>query len=201
MVLEMRALGFAYDPAVPVFAGWSWSAPPGVVQLLGGDGAGKTTALQLLAGVLAPTAGEIRGVAAERFWFDLRDPQALGSRERPVAQWADGVLAQHHRADRAALQAQLQDWGLAEHWHKPLLALSTGTLRKAVMAVAMASGAPLVLLDEPLSGLDKPSIRHLQQVLAEAAPLVQARGQHWVLAHYEPLLDGGAAVHTVHLPS
>ena len=200
MALEMRALGFAYDPAVPVFAGWSWSARPGVVQLLGGDGAGKTTALQLLAGALAPASGEVRCDTAERFWFDLRDAQALGPRERPVGQWADGVLARHPRADRAVLQAQLQGFGLAEHWHKPLLALSTGTLRKAVMAVGMASGAALVLLDEPLSGLDKPSIRHLRQALADAAPVLQAQRRHWVIAHYEPLLPEGGAVRTVWLP-
>lgn len=201
MVLEMHGVGFAYDPAAPVFSGWSWRAPPGLVQLLGGDGAGKTTALQLLAGVLAPTAGEIRGAAAERFWFDLRDPQALGPREQAAAQWAEGLLAQHPRAERAALQAHLQGFGLAEHWHKPLLALSTGTLRKAVMAAGMASGAPLVLLDEPLSGLDKPSVRYLLQALAEAAPALQARGQHWVLAHHEALLAPGAAVQAIALPA
>lgn len=201
MVLEMRGVGFAYDPAVPLLDGWSWSAPPGLVQLLGGDGAGKTTALQLLAGALAPTAGEICRGAADHFWFDLRNPLALGPREQSAADWAEGTLAQHPRADHAALQVHLQGFGLAEHWHKPLLALSTGTLRKAVMAVGMASGAALVLLDEPLSGLDKPSIRHLLQALAEAAPVVQAQQRHWVLAHYEALLPPGAAVQAIHLPA
>ena len=199
MVLEMRDVGFAYDPAVPVFSGWSWSTAPGIVQVVGGDGEGKTTALQLLAGVLQPSSGDVLG-AADRFWFDLRTPQALGPREQPAAQWAERVLAQHPRVDRATLQAHLQGFGLMEHWHKPLLALSTGTLRKAVMAVGMASGAQLVLLDEPLSGLDKSSIRYLLQALAQAAPALQAQQRHWVLAHHEVLLPPGAAVQTVSLP-
>ncbi|QNP48116.1 hypothetical protein [Diaphorobacter aerolatus] len=51
--------------------------------------------------------------------------------------------------------------------HKPLLALSTGSLRKLWMAAAWASGAAITLIDEPLAALDKPSMRYVQETLNE----------------------------------
>ena len=43
--------------------------------------------------------------------------------------------------------AHIADWSLEPHWHKPFLALSTGTQRKVFMAAALACGAPLLLTD------------------------------------------------------
>ena len=51
--------------------------------------------------------------------------------------------------------------------HEPLLALSTGSLRKLWMAAAWASGAALTLIDEPLAALDRPSERYVQLALNE----------------------------------
>ena len=64
--------------------------------------------------------------------------------------------------------------------------LSTGTRRKLLMAAALASGAQLTLIDEPVAGLDRASIRYLCQALADTA---QAPDRALVVAHYEAL-DG-----------
>ena len=67
---------------------------------------------------------------------------------------------------------------------KPFYALSSGTQRKIFMAAALASGATLTLIDEPLGGLDRASIQYLQEALAARA----ADTQRLVLvAHYEVL--------------
>lgn len=87
--------------------------------------------------------------------------------------WSAATLAEH-----------LQGWRLAEHVGKPFYALSSGTQRKIFMAAALASGATLTLIDEPLGGLDRASIQYLQEALAARA----ADTQRLVLvAHYEVL--------------
>ena len=60
------------------------------------------------------------------------------------------------------------------------------------MALGLASGAQLVLLDEPLSGLDKPALAFVPQALRQAAQRFAQSGRYLVVAHYEPLLDADA---------
>ena len=66
--------------------------------------------------------------------------------------------------------------------------LSSGSQRKVLLAAALANGAVLTLLDEPLAALDKPSISYLLQALeAEArAPML---GRAVLVAHYDALGD------------
>ena len=57
-------------------------------------------------------------------------------------------------------------------------------VRKVLMAGALASGAPLTLIDEPVAGLDKPSIQYLARALTSVAA---QPGRLVVVAHYETL--------------
>ena len=116
------------------------------------------------------------------------------------AQWAQALAAHHARWDAAVLADLQQGLDVAQHWHKPLLALSTGSLRKTVMALALASGAKLVLLDEPLSGLDKPAIAFVEQTMQAAAQRFADEGRYLVVAHYEALLPAAGKVQLVPLP-
>jgi ATPase subunit of ABC transporter with duplicated ATPase domains len=69
------------------------------------------------------------------------------------------VLWQHH----------IDGFGMAPHAAKTLYMLSTGMRRKAALAAVLASGAALLLLDEPTAGLDGPSIAWLVQALQARA--------------------------------
>jgi ABC-type Mn2+/Zn2+ transport system ATPase subunit len=75
-------------------------------------------------------------------------------------------------------------FALAEHLAKPFHALSTGTRRKVCMAAALASGAPLTLIDDPIAGLDKPSVTYLAQALNSCADQPE---RAVVVAHHAPL--------------
>ena len=66
-----------------------------------------------------------------------------------------------------ALTAQLEGFALHEHLDKRLEMLSTGTRRKLRLAAALASGATLVLLDDPGAALDARSQRHLAEALRQ----------------------------------
>ena len=208
-MLQWNAVEFSYPKSAPLLAGWRWQAEPGMVQLVDGESAGKTTALQLLAGALAPRAGAVLvdgntpaqlQQAHDVFWHEPRLPATMPADTTTPAQWAQALAAHHVRWDAAVLADVQQGLDIAQHWHKPLLALSTGSLRKAVMALALASGAKLVLLDEPLSGLDKPAIAFVEQALQAAAQRFADEGRYLVVAHYEALLPAQGKVQLVPLP-
>ena len=84
-----------------------------------------------------------------------------------------------------AMAELVEGFELAPHLAKPLYMLSTGSKRKVLMAAALASGAPLTLIDEPVAGLDHGSVRYLCQALA--ATSAAQPGRAIVVAHYEAL--------------
>lgn len=191
-VLQVQGLGFSH-PQQPVFAGWSARVGPGATLVQGGESSGKTTLLRLLAGALAPAQGQLvlNGTALVQapeayrrqvFWMDPRS-DALDA--LTVRAWLQTLPAQHAAWDAAALAAHVQGWGLEEHLDKGFYMLSTGSKRKVLMAAALASGAPLTLIDEPVAGLDHGSVRYLCQALA--ATSAAQPGRAIVVAHYEPL--------------
>ncbi len=176
-VLQAQALCFAYPGQPALFTHLSIDLPTGVTLLDGDTGSGKTTLLRLLAGDLRADSGRLTldgldpaadPVAYRRSLcaFDPRDPA-----------WDDltpaGLMAAQRAAhpglDESAWQRHLDGFGLSPHLAKPFYALSTGSRRKAGLAVALASGAALTLLDEPTAGLDAGSVAYLLRSLAEAA--------------------------------
>jgi ABC-type multidrug transport system ATPase subunit len=165
-LLELNHVDVGPAGGPVVLAGLSARVVPGLMLILGGDGAGKTTLLRLLAGELAPRAGEVRrSVAAEAvFWCDpLSDRHDARSGEAYLA-WQRG---RHAGWQDEALAHHVERFGLAEHLGKPLYALSAGTRRKLRLAAALASGAPLTLIDDPFAALDRRAVLHLLDAIED----------------------------------
>lgn len=181
----------------------SW--PAGLCLVCGGDGSGKTSVLQMLAGVLAPVAGQVQyrlmepalelalgpEKALDIFWRDPRAPLAAGEPEQTARAWAERQALQYRHWSAPDWQAHVQGLGLKAHLDKALYALSVGTLRKLWLAAAWASGAGLTLIDEPLAGLDKASVHYVQEALAQLSWAQQqrraTRARCVVVAHYDAL--------------
>lgn len=167
--------------------GWSHAWPAGLHLLSGGDGAGKSSLLRVLAGAQPPRAGQVERPgqgAGNVFWVDPRQPEAALEGAPTARQWLPGLQALYTRWDAGQWQTHVQHWQLEEAQDKPWHALSTGTARKLWMAAALASGAALVLIDEPIAGLDRPSVAYLRQVLADRSGQAQ---QCLLVAHYDDL--------------
>ena len=178
LLCRAREIGFAY-PGHALFAGLSFDLGSGLTLLRGGDGRGKTTLLRLLAGEIAPTAGQIERDAAPVF-FEL--PADAAHDDVLVRDWL-AARQQRFGGWRADIAADLiEDFGLAEHIDKPMYMLSTGSRRKAGLVAAAASQAALTLVDMPYAALDAPSSRLLSRLLADAA--AQAK-RAWVIADHE----------------
>lgn len=193
-LLQVENLHFRHPGSAPLLQGWSARLPAGATLLRGEAGSGKTTLLHLLAGALAPQQGTrvLAGVDCARapgayqrqvFWHDPRAAAPALHSATARAWWA-AQAARHATWSAAALAEQVQGFGLAPHLDKPMHQLSTGSQRKVLLAAALASGAALTLLDEPLAGLDRPSIDHLQRALCSAA---RQPGRALVVAHYADL--------------
>ncbi len=146
--------------------------------------------MRLLAGALPAASGTLQLKGANLgesplayrdrvFWIDPRSEakDALSPRA-----YFESIKAKFSGFDSHALDALITGLSLEEHVDKALYMLSTGSKRKVWMAAAMASGAELILIDDPFAALDKPSIRFMTHLLQEAS-LQSARA--WVISGYE----------------
>jgi ABC-type multidrug transport system ATPase subunit len=147
----------------PVLREFSASFDEGITLLAGANGSGKTTVLNLVAGVIAPDEGSISvlEVAADRakgrvFLAPSAAPSIPWLTGRAFIEFAASLF--DTREPRPAIDRIVEGLGLAPHIDKPLGEMSSGTAKKAVIASAFASGAPVLLFDEPTNELDAPSI-------------------------------------------
>lgn len=144
--------------------------PGEVVALVGGDGAGKTTLLRTVAGSVRASAGEVRAPGLKQIGFM---PTLAGVwRELTVDEniafvaSAQGVTGSDLRERRAAL---LEDTGLAAASGRLARDLSGGMRQKLAFSLAMLHRPPLLLLDEPSTGVDPVSRVELWRMIAQAA--------------------------------
>jgi ABC-2 type transport system ATP-binding protein len=159
--------------------------------LLGPNGAGKTTTLRMVAGLLAPDGGRIgvmgidlasEPAAAKQTMAYLPDDPMLYDKLKPMEYlefvaglW--GVAAQ----DAAPRATELLDWlDLSKHAHELTEGFSRGMKQKLALAGALIHSPQLLILDEPLTGLDAAAARQVKDLLLNH---VQAGGTVILTTH------------------
>ncbi len=173
-LIEVAALAAGYDGR-PAISGVTFSLGAGErMALLGPNGGGKTTLLRALLAELAPLAGELRvGVRcatvpqAERSQLDYPvsalDVATMGALSR-LPWWR-----RPGRRDRGVALEALERVGLADLAHETFGKLSGGQRQRALIARSLVQEAQVLLLDEPFSGLDRPSSESLEALIASLA--------------------------------
>jgi ABC-2 type transport system ATP-binding protein len=178
-------------------------APGSVFGLLGPNGAGKTTALRMIVRVLAPDSGRVEVFGQdERGLLDRVGymPEERGLYPRMVLEEQLLLFACLKGLERAAAARALGPWlerlGLAEWRRRRLNELSKGMQQKAQLVATLLHDPDLLVLDEPMSGLDPLAADQVRDVLVEW----RARGRTVVLSSHqmdtvERLCDSIALVH------
>jgi ABC-2 type transport system ATP-binding protein len=153
----------------------SFTASGGVIGLLGHNGAGKSTTLKLCGGFSTPSAGTVRifGEDARRNPDVFRRIGIVPDHSPPwpflTARQVVELSARLHRVSdyRAAAAAALETVGLQEAADRPVGDFSHGMRQRAKLAQALAHDPDLLLLDEPLNGLDPGQRNHVIELLIQ----------------------------------
>jgi ABC-type Mn2+/Zn2+ transport system ATPase subunit len=186
-VIEVLGLSGGYAPGRTAISDVSFAAGRGqIVGVLGPNGGGKTTLFRALLGELPICSGEIRlpGRPAyvpqtERARLDFPvsafDVVLMGAYGRTP--WFRRVA----RADREAARAVLERVGLAAEGDASFGALSGGQRQRVLIARALLQQASLLLLDEPLSGVDGVSAARIEALFGE----LRAEGRTLLVATHD----------------
>jgi ABC-2 type transport system ATP-binding protein len=171
-----------------------------IYGLVGPDGAGKTTTLRMLAGLLSPSGGQVRLMGRDPFGRDGAFREVLGYMPQQYSLYGDLTVdenlaffremfclerdAYRGRRERLLAMTRLQPYGA-----RRADALSGGMYKKLALACALLHQPKTLLLDEPTSGVDPVSRREFWDLLRDFV----AEGMAIVLA--TPYMDEAARCH------
>ena len=161
----------------PVLHDISFEVPPGTVcGYVGPNGAGKTTTIRLLTGALRPDTGTVsvggadvvaRPVEAKRRFGFVPEHGNLYESFTPTEYLA--FIGRMHELDEDTLAARshahLHFWGLDAAAHQSMTGFSKGMKQKVLIAAALLHDPPVLLMDEPLSGLDAHAVLQTRALL------------------------------------
>jgi cobalt/nickel transport system ATP-binding protein len=179
LAIHAEGIGYAYSDGIEALVDLSFHAAPGeFVAVMGANGAGKTTLMKVLMRLLQPQKGEVRlgerNIAALRpaelyrhvgmvfqnpadqlFATSVEEdvafgPRNLGLAEAEVAERVDGALAE---VDALKLR------------DRPIHHLSFGEQKRVCLAGVLAMRPAILVLDEPIAGLDPVSESHMVELL------------------------------------
>lgn len=160
-------------------AGATFTAPAGAITaIIGPNGAGKSTLLHAIAGLVRPSAGTLtvagravrsasRDVAYVLQSTEVREHLPVSVREVvTMGRYArTGPFRPLRAADRHAVDDAMARLDVADLAHRQIRELSGGQRQRVFVAQGLAQEAAVLLLDEPVTGLDLPSRRRILEVV------------------------------------
>ncbi|HAN44989.1 MAG TPA: manganese ABC transporter ATP-binding protein [Cyanobacteria bacterium UBA8156] len=190
LTIEGLTAGYGSEP---VLVGVTLAVEPGLTGIVGPNGAGKSTLLKAMLGLM-PAAGTVRYAGRPLSWQRERlawVPQrsrvdwtfpatamdvVLMGRIRPHS-WLQPLTG----GDRRRAIAALERVGMADYGDRPIGRLSGGQQQRVFLARALARDPEVLLLDEPLAGVDRPTEETVWSILRELA----AEGKTLLMVHHD----------------
>lgn len=184
-----------------VLASATFEIPPSAITaFIGPNGAGKTTLLHAIAGLLPPRSGRLEVPASARrggvayvlqgtqvnshLPVTVRETVTMGRYTRT------GLMGRLRRPDVEAVDRAMEAVGIVDLARRPLHDLSGGQRQRAFVAQGLAQKADVLLLDEPVTGLDLVSRQHILDAVA-----AERDAGHAVVISTHDLGDAGRADH------
>jgi ABC-type nitrate/sulfonate/bicarbonate transport system ATPase subunit len=180
-MIHLESLHYTYGPGIAIFKDFNWQAGRGEAwAVLGPSGCGKTTLLYLLAGLRAPTGGQVvidghrlarprpyTGLILQDYgllpWATVRQNAELGLRVRTFY-GPDGKHAPDDFRPDMDVDPWLERLGLRDIQDKYPGQISGGQRQRTAIARTLALKPDLLLMDEPFSSLDAPTRESLQNL-------------------------------------
>ena len=149
---------------------------PGITAIIGPNGSGKSTILNAIAGLLSPLSGTVEvlsdGTSRHDISYVLQTTKVTSNLPVTVeevvtmgryatAGWFSRLTAE----DRERIRSAMDRTGVTEFRWRHLHDLSGGQRQRAFLAQGLAQDHEILLLDEPLSGIDHPTARAIDQVI------------------------------------
>ena len=159
-----------------LFRGVSFRLEAGaLLHVAGANGSGKTSLLRILCGLGAAESGEVRWrggsirALREAYWREivyLGHANALKDDLSVTENLLVACMLAGRAISRVSANEALVAFGLAACAHLPVRALSQGQKHRSALArLALSTGVPLWILDEPFSALDVDAVKHLEQLI------------------------------------
>ncbi len=192
-LLAVHDVWVEYDAAVALEAIRFDLQPGERVAIVGPNGAGKSTLFKVIAGLLKPSRGEVRiyggapnrhlciGYVPQRSEVDWDFPVTVADVVMMGRLAEIGLFGWPRKKDRLAVQQALETVRLADLAGRQIRELSGGQQQRMFIARALAQQAELMLMDEPLTGLDLPSQEDILQILDD----LKARGVTVMVATHD----------------
>jgi ABC-2 type transport system ATP-binding protein len=164
-LVSTNGLTKTYGGRVTALADLTVTVEPGIIGLVGANGAGKSTFIKILLGLLAPTSGEVRVFGIDPTMDPDRVRNRVGYMPENDALPPDVSAAEFvthlgrvsglpRTAARERASEALRHVGLYEERYRQIGGYSTGMKQRVKLAQALVHDPDLLLLDEPTNGLD-----------------------------------------------
>ena len=186
--LSIQIQGLVKDyPGTRALDGVSFGVERGAIHgFLGPNGAGKSTTINIVTGLMAPTAGEVlvegesvirsrERVCGRMGLLPENLPLYLNMRVKDYLQFCRDIGSFRHRPRLIPLTDVLGQCGLGEVGHRLIGNLSKGYRQRVGIAQALVARPSILILDEPMNGLDPVAVREMRQLILRLA------GEHTIL--------------------
>jgi ABC-2 type transport system ATP-binding protein len=186
--LSLEGLSVVYGERTAVQQ-LSLTVRPGEIYgLLGSNGAGKTSTIKAIVGLVRPAAGTVRVFGLDAVGESLAVKARIGYvpetsmlyealTPREFLEFVASVRQMDPATATRRMQSYAEAFRLGPELEEPIATLSNGTRQKVLIIAALLHSPPLLVLDEPLNSLDPRSVRIMKDVLLRYV----AGGSHGVL--------------------
>ncbi|MGM9508143.1 ABC transporter ATP-binding protein [Larkinella sp. GY13] len=173
-MIELKNLTFGYKPKKPLFRDLNLSLQPGSIYgLLGKNGAGKSSLLRLMGGLLYPTAGsvDVAGFTPRKrepaFFQELYFiPEEIYLPSVSLSRYIDTMGPFYPKFDEGQFRKYLSEFDVPPD--QKLTAMSYGQKKKVIISFGLATNTRVLIMDEPTNGLDIPSKSQFRKIVSSA---------------------------------